>query len=256
MTTTPGPREAVGTSKRNSASSRVGILTGRARAGALDHVEQCPHCRAELDRLSLAADDILQTTADAEPPVGFELRLFERLGLRRPTRRRLIGRLSWTSRVETGVGRASVASSRRSWSGWLHAPAIAAIGALFALGLGFGGSLLAGSGASVTSATSGRAGGLTWGPLVTKGHSSGNYVLVNSAHTNPWLYMSIDDRGVTGPATCMVTLATGKTLPVGTYWLGGKYDSWGVHVPSRASVRAAWVVTGSGTVLARAQLPA
>lgn len=57
----------------------LGIATGRERALTLAHVESCPACHAEMERLSLAADAMLEVIPGVEPPLGFEVRLAERL---------------------------------------------------------------------------------------------------------------------------------------------------------------------------------
>ena len=57
------------------------MLTGRERAQALSHVESCPRCAEELEQLSRVADTVVQAAPDMEPPVGFEVRLFERMGV-------------------------------------------------------------------------------------------------------------------------------------------------------------------------------
>ena len=59
----------------------LGVLTGRARAQALSHVESCPRCAEELEQLSRVADTVVQVAPEVEPPVGFEVRLFERMGV-------------------------------------------------------------------------------------------------------------------------------------------------------------------------------
>src|SRR6516165_11354155 len=69
----------------------LGVLTGRERARTLSHVESCPRCTEELEQLSDAADDVLKVAPEVEPPLGFEVRLFERMGVTdvpRRTRRR------------------------------------------------------------------------------------------------------------------------------------------------------------------------
>ena len=48
---------------------------------ALSHLEDCARCSAEVDELSPAADQLLHLAPSAEPPVGFEAGVFERLGL-------------------------------------------------------------------------------------------------------------------------------------------------------------------------------
>src|SRR6516165_824986 len=59
----------------------LGVLTGRERARVLAHVESCPRCAEELEQLSRTADAVVQVAPEAEPPLGFEVRLFERMGV-------------------------------------------------------------------------------------------------------------------------------------------------------------------------------
>ena len=71
----------------------LGVLTGRDRARLLSHVESCPRCAEELEILSRTADSVVQAAPEMEPPLGFEVRLFERMGLTDVTpRRRRSGR--------------------------------------------------------------------------------------------------------------------------------------------------------------------
>ena len=65
----------------NLAELALGILTGRARAATLAHVDSCAHCAEELEQLSRAADAVVSVAPELEPPVGFEVRLFNRMGL-------------------------------------------------------------------------------------------------------------------------------------------------------------------------------
>ena len=58
----------------------LGTMTGRERAHILTHVESCPGCQAEMEQLSLAADSLLEVVPGVEPPLGFEVRLMERIG--------------------------------------------------------------------------------------------------------------------------------------------------------------------------------
>ena len=59
----------------------LGVLTGRERARVLVHVESCPRCAEELEQLSRTADAVVQVAPEVEPPLGFEVRLFERMGV-------------------------------------------------------------------------------------------------------------------------------------------------------------------------------
>jgi hypothetical protein len=69
----------------------LGILSGRERAAALVHLERCTTCQAETASLSVVADALLLAGPLADPPVGFDLRLVERIGaaaVRSPRTRR------------------------------------------------------------------------------------------------------------------------------------------------------------------------
>lgn len=63
----------------------LGTLTGQDRGRALDHLGDCLDCRRELQSLSEVADDLLMLTPSAEPPVGFESRVIERVGVTQRT---------------------------------------------------------------------------------------------------------------------------------------------------------------------------
>ena len=90
----------------------LGVLTGRERARALSHVESCPRCAEELEILSRAADTVVQAAPDMEPPLGFEVRLFERMGVTdaapRRRRRRRLRPSRWVPAV-VGVAAAALA---------------------------------------------------------------------------------------------------------------------------------------------------
>ena len=46
----------------------LGVLTGRARAQALSHVESCPRCAEELEQLSRVADTVVQVAPEWSRP--------------------------------------------------------------------------------------------------------------------------------------------------------------------------------------------
>jgi hypothetical protein len=66
----------------------LGTLTGHERGRALEHLGSCLDCRRELKSLSEVADELLMLAPSAEPPVGFESRALERVGVRKRTRLR------------------------------------------------------------------------------------------------------------------------------------------------------------------------
>jgi len=66
----------------------LGTLTGHDRGRALEHLGDCADCRRELQSLSEVADEMLMLAPTAEPPMGFESRVLERLGATRRARLR------------------------------------------------------------------------------------------------------------------------------------------------------------------------
>src|SRR5262245_24441829 len=58
----------------------LGVLTGRDRAMALAHIDECHTCRAELASLSEVADEILLLAPPAPPDNGFAERVLAVIG--------------------------------------------------------------------------------------------------------------------------------------------------------------------------------
>ena len=88
----------------------LGSLTGKQRVVALAHLDTCPRCSAEVEELSAAADELLHLAPLTEPPVGFEARVFERLGLRARPSDRWARSTGWLgNRPRLGLALASLA---------------------------------------------------------------------------------------------------------------------------------------------------
>ena len=204
----------------------LGVLTGRDRARALDHVDSCPRCAEELEQLSRAADAIVQAAAEAEPPLGFEVRLFERMGVadvRRKNRRRP---------PRWAVGALSAA---------------AAIVAL-AIGLSVG---LSSSTPPTTTAAPTR--GTVAANLVEDGTVVGRVAAHGGAH--PWMWMMLVDSNAQGPVNCIIVTSDGVSHRVGSFVAKKGYGAW--VAPLRVDpkdIRSAEVVAPSGTVIATAAL--
>jgi hypothetical protein len=215
----------------------LGILTGRERAQALAHVEGCPVCPAELEQLSLAADLLLEVTPSVEPPLGFEVRLMERLGTGRANRRRF--HRQWRLRPSTFVLTCVVAALL-----------------VATVGVGVGTGWLSGSSPHPVVAGFGTdAGGHLQTETLVAGSRTIGEVTVYSGKTS-WLFMSVDDGSWSGNATCEIRFADGSTLPLGTFWLEKGYGAWAAPFPSgMGPIANASLVTG-GTVLASASFHA
>jgi len=207
----------------------LGISTGRQRAQALAHVEACPWCHAEMEQLSLAADSLLDVLPSVEPPLGFEVRLMERLG----------------------AGRAPRPSLRRQWFARRSSFALACLALLVVLGVAAGAGWLVRGGpqpavprSSFGTAVGGRA---ETAALLAAGRSIGD-VTVYTGSTD-WLFMSLDDGSWSGKASCEVHLAGGKTVLLGTFWLDNGYGAWGVTLaPGTGRVQSASVLSDGGVL--------
>jgi anti-sigma-K factor RskA len=205
----------------------LGVLTGRERARALSHVESCPRCAEELEQLSDAADAVLQVAPEVEPPMGFEVRLFERMGV------------------------ADVAPrTRRRVPRWVPA-ALAAAAAVVALAVGLPLALSSSTPPDETAA--GPAGHVAVATLFENGMSVGHVVTHGGAQ--PWMSMMLADSAARGRVDCVVVTKDGVTHWVGSFTATNGYGAW--LAPLRVDpkeLRTAQVVSPSGTVIATASL--
>ncbi len=205
----------------------LGVLTGRERSRVLAHVESCPRCAEELEVLSRAADTVVQAAPEMDPPLGFEVRLFERMGAKevRPRRRRLRP------------------------SRWV--PAVVGVAAA-ALAVGLGLSLTSSSTPTVT-AQAQRPHQVVTAALVEKGEKVGKVMTFGG--DKPWMSMMLADSTARGKVDCVVVTDDGVTHQVGTFETDKGYGAWiaPLHVDPE-NVRTAEVVSPSGTVIATATL--
>lgn len=207
------------------AETALGVVSGRRRSEVLRHVETCPTCSVELEELVIVADTLLPLAGESEPPVGFELRLAQRLqadaSQRSPRRLRRTGVL-------------------------LAAAAVTA-----ALGFGIGALATSGSSAGPSEAMA----NITSASLSSRGHVVGEFLV--SAGKPAWMFMTVDSGSWSGVVTCQVILTGGRVETVGQFTLSGGYGSWGAALTSAAGqVRGARLVGADGTVFASARIPA
>ena len=206
----------------------LGVLTGRERARVLLHVESCPRCAEELEILSRAADSVVQAAPEMEPPLGFEVRLFERMGLTDVTPRR----------------------RRLRPSRWV--PAVVGVAAA-ALALGLGLSLTSSSPTPTVTAQPHGAHPVVTAALVEHGATVGHVMAVGGA--KPWISMMMADSSAHGRVDCVVVTDDGVTHRVGSFKADKGYGAWISPLPVNPDqLRTAEVVSPSGTVIATATL--
>jgi Putative zinc-finger len=210
----------------------LGVLTGRERSRVLSHVESCPRCAEELEILSRTADSVLQAAPDMEPPLGFEVRLFERMGVTDVVPRRGLRRLRPSRWVPAVVG-------------------VAAAALALGIGLSVTSSPNQSQNRSATPApTSHQA---VTAALVSDGKTVGHVMTFGG--DKPWMSMMLDDSSAHGTVRCVVVTEDGKVHTVGTFESHEGYGAWmaPLHV-NPATVRTAEVESPSGTVIATATL--
>jgi len=206
----------------------LGVLTGRDRAHALSHVESCPRCAEELEQLSRVADTMVQVAPEAEPPMGFEVRLFERMGVADPRgKRHRIRPTYWVPAV------------------------VAAAAAALALGLGL--SLSSSPAPSAPAQANSSRSNAVSADLVENGAAVGHVVAFGGK--TPWLSMMLADSTARGTVNCIVVTDDGVAHHVGTFVATHGYGAWIAPLPVKpADIRTAEVVSVSGTVIATATL--
>jgi anti-sigma factor RsiW len=210
----------------------LGSLAGKQRVAALSHLDRCSRCAAEVEELSAAADELLQVAPMVEPPLGFEARVFERLGLRKHPAR---------------------------WRTWLAGqPRLALSLAAAAVLVVFGVGAVVGHGVTGSSSPGGGASYQASAPLEVAYLRSGSHVVgqVTVYGGNPtWLVMYVDDPALQGELRCQVVPDHGRPVTVGSFWPSQGKGAWAASVSQPASgLRQARVVSAGGQVLASANL--
>lgn len=204
------------------------VLDGRARAELLAHVDLCPKCALELEELTTAVDGLVHLAGEADPPVGFESRVFEEMQRRPPRARR---RLAAWRRPLAAVGAAA---------------------AVIAVAFGLGWALHAGTGGTHRTALSTNPVERPVQAALVSGDRTLGVVSVYAGRPG-WLSMRVDGSSWNGSVRCTVTSADGAVRTVGWFSVSSGVGRWTVLLPDGAhSVHAASLLEPDGTVLATA----
>ena len=242
-----------------AAELALGVLTGRERAQALAHLDQCEACRENVRQLTVTGEELVGLLPAIEPPAGFETRVMERLGLGTPApspapgparqlspaRRFGLKLADWIGGGWTGRG--GVSHPRR-----ILAAAAVAVAVIVA---GLGGWGLHGTTSPPTASA------LSSATLLTASHQTAGKIYFYDAGSR-WLYMSVNIPSGSGAVDngtviCQVEGPDGHLTTVGSFRLAGGYGYWGSPDPvTSGPLAGARLVTTTGTVLATATFPA
>jgi hypothetical protein len=207
-----------------AAEFSLGVLTGRERAQAIAHVDDCENCREHVRQLSLTGEEMLGLLPTREPPEGFESRVMNRLGVAAKPKRP-----NWSRRMLT----------------------MAAV-ALVVVACGIGGWGLRGAvGPSPGGSTAQEP--LREATLLTAAHQPAGKIYLYDGNPR-WLYMAVDTHASSNDTViCQLVARGGRVLTIGSFRLDGGYGAWGSPDPVAASnVTGARITAMDGTVLASA----
>jgi len=223
---------------RVAAELALGVLTGRERAAALEHLDRCEACRIHVRQLTMTGEELVGLLPAIEPPPGFETRVLDRLGI--------------AATSDPGPARGSRArGSRRRWRGRpgpasftrrTLAAAAVVVAVMAALG-GWG----------LRADTSHPAGSeLSSAALLTASHQAVGKIFLYDGNPR-WVYMSVYMEMARGAVTCQLIGRNGHVTTVGTFRLAGGYGAWGSADPvDNGPLTGARLVDSAGTVLASA----
>jgi hypothetical protein len=264
-----------------AAELALGVLTGRERATAIAHLEQCRACREEV-RLLMATGGLLpELLPPVEPPVGFETRVLHLLrasaqpeaqsdprALPRPERSpRHRGSLRADGARparhqppadQPGADRPggerppSLTGGRPGESrrpGRVRRALAATAMGLAVIAAALGGWRILGDPSPATNPATAQ---LTSAPLLSADRSSVGSVFLYSG-TPRWLYMHVDLGSGDGLVTCQVVGTDGRARAVGSFRLAGGHATWGSPDPGNVgAVTGARLLSPHGVVLATA----
>jgi hypothetical protein len=207
-----------------AAELALGALTGRDRAKAIAHLDQCDACSENLRKLTMTGEELLGLLPTSEPALGFETGVMERLGLVSPSPcRRPVSRTGRTRRMLTVA---------------------AVLLAVLVPGLG-------GWGLRVATLSPARFPLSSAALLTASGQTVGEIFFYDG--TSRWIYMSVSMGPEKGNVICQLEIRDRHFTTVGSFWLTDGRASWGSADPVNIGPLAgARLISTDGTVLATA----
>jgi predicted anti-sigma-YlaC factor YlaD len=217
----------------------LGVLTGRERARAVEHLQQCGRCRDRVHRMAFTSDELLRLVPGQQPPAGFSAQVTERLRqARKPPGRSRRSKALATVAAAVLVGSAGLAGL----AGWGLRTGAEPSGPAGA----------SGSARSAGSAGSAGAAALSTAALFTPAHQAiGKVYLHSGSHT--WMFTTVDLTSGATTVICQLTDRTGRVITVGSFRVTGGDGYWGSPEPDQPSaITSARLITTGGAVLATA----
>jgi anti-sigma-K factor RskA len=238
-----------------AAELALGVLTGRERAAAIAHLDQCDACRENVRQLTMTGEGLLELLPTREPPAGFESRVMERIGLATPAATPApapapspasrVGRLFHLG--QRRGNQVPVSGTRQPRQvGWTRRSLAAAAVAVAVVAGGVGGwGLAVGTSAPATAS-------LSSATLQSASHQTVGKVFLYQGSPR-WLYMSVDMPSGDGTVLCQVVGQDGQVTTVGSFQLADGHGYWGSPATGASGqLTGARLVTTNGTVLATA----
>jgi hypothetical protein len=239
-----------------AAELALGVLTGRERAIAIAHPEQCQACREEVRQLMATGGLLPELLPPVEPPLGFETRVLHLLRApaqpEAPSDPRPLPRPERSPRHRGSI-RAGAHPGRHRPAGGRpgrvrRALAATAMG-LAVIAAALGGWRILGDPSPATNPATAR---LTAAPLLSADRSGVGSVFLYSG-TPRWLYMHVDLGSGDETVTCQVVGTDGRASAVGSFRLAGGHGTWGSPDPGNVGVvTGARLLSPDGVVLATA----
>jgi hypothetical protein len=193
----------------------LGLVAGHERAEALAHLRRCPACRRLTAELGLVHEQLRTLIPPAEPPVGFEQRVLDRVGV--PLRRQLPARSPRLIRLAAAaalVGAAFVGGWATGTASRPSAPALAS-------------------------------------PLVAGTHHVGDVVVSLDRPDFLSVYLDVEHPG---RLKCELLRTDGSVAATESYDAEGGTDWWGISRPTE-DVSTIRVSDAAGAVVAVGGLP-